>query len=210
VPVNGRSIIERSLGALRANGVRKVTVVTGYLEEVLRAHIRRADGLDIEFVSNSRYRETNSMFSLLLGLAGAAEPLWVVEADDVFEPALLDFVPAFPLTWVVDRSARHLEGAFVTESGGKAQAVEIVRDVRLVREGMYKSVGILFLDRAVLAALRNWLAMDLLDRRENDYYDLVLGRRLPAPEVGVADIAGKAWYEIDSPEDLQRAEAMVP
>jgi choline kinase len=61
-----------------------------------------------------------------------------------------------------------------------------------------------------VGTLRQWLTMDLLDRHENDYYDLTLGRRMPADEIGVCDIAGSRWYEVDTPDDLRRAEELFP
>jgi hypothetical protein len=56
--------------------------------------------------------------------------------------------------------------------------------------------------------LREWLSLDLLERREGDYYDLVLSRRLPHPGVRTLDIAGARWYEIDNAADLGQAERL--
>jgi choline kinase len=206
VPVNGKPILDRTLDALRTNGVERMTIVAGHLVNVLRDHL--AGARDVEIVVNPRFRETNSMFSLLLGLSRIDEAVWVIEADVVFEPALLDRAPRFPITWIVDRASR-LEGAFVhADANDRATRVDIIRDPNLIPNGLGKSVGILHVSREAVGTLRQWLAMDLLDRRENDYYDLTLGRRMPVEEIGICDIAGARWYEVDTPDDLCHAEEL--
>jgi L-glutamine-phosphate cytidylyltransferase len=206
VPVNGRAILDRTLDALQKNGIERVTVVAGHLENVLRNHL--ANRREIDIIANPRFRETNSMFSLLLGLSHIDEAVWVIEADVVFDAALLDREPRFPITWIVDRSSR-LEGAFVhADESDRATRVDIIRDPNMIPDGLGKSVGMLHVSREAVGTLRQWLTMDLLDRRENDYYDLTLGRRMPIDEVGVCDIAGARWYEVDTPEDLRRAEEL--
>jgi choline kinase len=208
VPVNGRPILDRTLDALRQSGIQRVTVVAGHLEEVMRSHLEISSAFEIEVVSNPRFRETNSMFSLLLGLSQIDEAVWIIEADVVFEPALLDHEPRFPITWMVDRSSR-IEGAFVhAEDTDRASRVDIIRDPGAIPDGAGKSVGIVHVSRETVGTLRQWLAMDLLDRRETDYYDLTLGRRMPTDEIGICDVAGFRWYEVDTAEDLRRAEEL--
>lgn len=210
VPVLGTSMIDRAIERLKEHGVDRITVVAGHLESVLRQHLLgRPRSCELRVVYNPRFAETNSMFSLLLGLAHVDEPTWIVEADVVFEPAVLTGPLTHPLTWLVDRSARHLDGAFVlTEGSDAALGVEIVRDLRLIKPGSGKSVGILHADRDAVGSLREWLTIDLLDGRQMEYYDLVLSRRLPDPTVGVCDVAGRRWFEVDTADDLAQAERL--
>lgn len=212
VPVNGRPMLDRAIAALRQNGVERFTIVVGHLEQVVRDHLAKSMGeYGLSFVSNPAYRKTNSMFSLLLGLAHVDEAIWIVEGDVVFDAGMLAQTPSFPITWVVDTSARHLDGAFVlADANGAANAVEIVLDIGAIKPGAGKSVGIVHVAANALGDLRHWLIQDLLERREKDYYDLTLGRRLPVASIGTLDIAGYRWYEVDNQADLAKAESMFP
>ena len=53
--------------------------------------------------------------------------------------------------------------------------------------------------------MRRWLREGVRAGRRNDYYDLILADHLAEGDVGVANVAGHTWYEIDTPEDLGRA-----
>ena len=61
LPVNGRPIIDYSLKALRGQGIRNITMVTGHQEQQVRQTLSRS--VD-RFVINPFYRITNNMASL--------------------------------------------------------------------------------------------------------------------------------------------------
>jgi choline kinase len=69
--VDGVPLIDRHLDALASCGVRDVTVVVGYQQQRLRDHLRGR----VRYIDNTRYRDTNSLYSLWLArhelMAGA-------------------------------------------------------------------------------------------------------------------------------------------
>ena len=66
VSVNGIRIIDKQIDNLHKAGVKDIVVVGGYKADVLKKHLERYNG--ITFVENSRYAETNNMYSLYLAL----------------------------------------------------------------------------------------------------------------------------------------------
>lgn len=65
VQVNGIRIIDKQIDNLIKAGIRDIYVVSGYKHEVLDAHIKEHYPF-VKVVSNSRFGQTNNMYSLYL------------------------------------------------------------------------------------------------------------------------------------------------
>lgn len=65
LPVGGQSMIRRVADMMGRSGASPIVVVTGFRGEELERHL---EGLDLRFVRNERYYETQMLDSLLLGL----------------------------------------------------------------------------------------------------------------------------------------------
>ena len=63
--VDGQTLIQRVIAAMRKAGAESIVVVTGYKREVLEEHLADAG---VIFVHNAAYYETQMLDSLLLGL----------------------------------------------------------------------------------------------------------------------------------------------
>jgi choline kinase len=90
-PIKGTTIIKNALEILRHKGVRKITLVCGYLESRLTNYCSNlGTGLDIEFLSNPDYQFTNNMYSLHIALSSLDEACWVIEGDVFFQKDFFD------------------------------------------------------------------------------------------------------------------------
>jgi choline kinase len=202
--VGGCTILERQLRALRACGISRITVVTGYRAE----DVRRMTGPSIEFVHNSRYAVTNSLYSLWLARDLLREGFVVLNCDVVFHRQLL-----------MDLLAARYEDALLVAFRGRDELYSDEEMKLRVRNGRVteisktlrdgdadgESIGIAKfgasgaallveeMDRLVAAgAIKDWApaAFDEFCRR----------RPLHA-----VDHRGFPWIEIDSPQDYWRA-----
>ena len=205
--VGGVSILENALHALAAHGCEEVCIVIGHHAELVRQTLSgRFAGMAIRYVLNPVYRTTNSMYSLALGLEGVEQPTWVLEGDIFLSPTVLDLESSHEIGWFVDSTTRELDGAFVeADERGVAHDLSIVRDLRLLRPRQSKSVGILRLSAAGAYRLRGWLKEGIAAGRQNVYYDLIIADHLREGCVGIVDVAGRKWFEIDSHADLEAA-----
>ncbi len=212
VEVHGRSILERALVQLAHQGCTSARLVVGHLADVvLRTIPPVISGMPIAYIHNSRYSTTNSMFSLALGLDGLEDPTWVIEGDVLFEESILTLSGAADICWFVDSSARDVDGAFLEAgSDGRAVSLDIVRDLRNLRAGQAKSVGMLRLSREGVVRVREWLQAGIREGREGDYYDLVLRDHFAEARCELVDVSGRRWVEVDTPEDLARARTQFP
>src|SRR5262249_40504714 len=89
--VGGRTLIERQIDALRAVGIEDIVLVVGCQS----AEVRRACGHDFTYVENTRFAQTNSLYSLWLARPLLADGFVVMNCDVLFHPQLLaDLVTA--------------------------------------------------------------------------------------------------------------------
>lgn len=210
VEVAGRSILENALRLLARGGVATTRIVVGHLASVVRERIGTSfDGMAIDYVENPAYAATNSMYSLHLGLDRISEATWVLEGDVYFGSGILDLPTTRPISWFVDAARKDLDGAYVRfDDTGRASALEIVRDLTRLSGQCGKSIGLLQLQPSGVAQVKRWLADGVAAGQANLYYDLIFGMRFPDADVGIVDVGGKKWFEIDNQSDLESATRM--
>jgi len=90
VEVAGRSMLERMLDELVALGLRRLVVVTGYRDDLLRARLGAAWGpIAVEYVHNADWSRTNNIVSLALAADRLTEDFLLLESDVLLTPGLL-------------------------------------------------------------------------------------------------------------------------
>lgn len=212
VKVRGRSILDNALERFAAAGVRDVHLVVGHLAEVVRGHVGDVcQGMRIVYVDNPDFRTTNSMYSLLLALRQVEGPTWVLEGDIFFDQDVLAMSPAVAgdIVWFGDSGIKDVGGAFLrADNSGRVTELAIIRDLSLLTPAHHKSVGALCLSATGCRQLLGWLETGLAAGKQNLYYDLIAAEHLAEAAIRLQDVRGKRWFEIDTPVDLARTEAI--
>lgn len=217
VRVNRWSLIERSLSALEAAGIRRVVLVVGYRAERLRSFLEgKFAGLELVYVTNDIYDKTNNIYSLWLARSFlAAEDTLLLESDLVFEPELLTELVADPEPnlAMVSKFEAWMDGT-VTLVDEQRDIVAVVdkRDFKWRSvEDYYKTVNIYkfsaeFSRKYYLPFLDAYLAAF----GDNVYYEQVLKvlAFLDNVRLKAHPVSGRRWYEIDDPHDLAVAETI--
>jgi choline kinase len=202
--VGGCTILERQLRALRASGISRIAVVTGYRAE----DVRQVSGPSVEFVHNPRYAMTNSLYSLWLARDLLREGFVVLNCDVVFHRQLL-----------MDLLTARYEDALLMAFRGRDERYSdeemklrvrngrVIEISKTLRDGESdgESIGIAKfgvsgaallveeMDRLIAAgAFRDWAPAAFAG----------FCRRRP---LHVVDHRGFPWIEIDSPNDYWRA-----
>jgi L-glutamine-phosphate cytidylyltransferase len=85
VKLGGEPLILRQIETLRRAGIDDIAVVTGCQAQ----RVREVCGNGITYVENTRYAETNSMYSLWMARPLLFEGFVVLNCDVLFHPALL-------------------------------------------------------------------------------------------------------------------------
>ena len=209
VPVNGVRIIDKQIDNLHKAGVNDIVIVGGYKADVLKKHLERYDG--ITFVSNSRYAETNNMYSLYLALKHTGGSGFLLMNADVYFDAniiegLLEKDEEDKSLIACDRSGYFEESMKITtDKSGKIKHIG-----KQIAEDEYYAVSI---DVYKL----NADAVDILSREVYDTIEVKKDENLWT-EMALDDIFDKTefvpyvirgrWFEIDNHEDLYRAEEL--
>lgn len=89
--IDGIPILEHQVACLRRWGFKKLVIVVGHLEHSIRHFLDSLGaGIDIEYVSNPRFKTTNNNYSLWLARERLSQPFLLLECDLVFEASLLE------------------------------------------------------------------------------------------------------------------------
>ena len=86
VHVAGRPMMEYQLDALRKAGVVECTIVVGYMADAVRDYFGASyRGLNLSYVENTVYAETNNLYSFWMARAELDDDTLLLEADLVFD-----------------------------------------------------------------------------------------------------------------------------
>jgi len=205
VKAGGLTLVERQIRALRNAGIDDIAVVVGCQAD----QVRRACGQGITYVENSKYPQTNSMYSLWMARPLLFEGFVVLNCDVLFHPVLLSDLltsrheNALLLAYrEADQPPFGDEEMKVQVRCGRVREMSKTMDpedadgenlgiVKFGPEGAAELVTIM--DRLVSAGnLREWAPRAFRD----------FAQVRPLHAIGTR---GLPWIEIDFPEDYQRA-----
>lgn len=202
--IGRRRLIEHQIEALADAGVGPVHVVVGYGAE----EIREIVGMRAEYVVNTRWEQTNSLYSFWLARDAVQDEVLVLNCDVLFAPE------------IVGRLLDHPGDAFAIDSAsgaGREQMKVRTHDGRLVEmskelppeQSSGENVGILKLT-AETTALAFERAGRLVEAgQEKEWVGAAVNEVARECELHPVDIAGLPWIEIDFAADLARARKEV-
>ena len=212
--VGGRSLLRRTLDSLRAVGVKEVALVTGFQSADVEKEARAVSGeIRLSVLQNPRYRE-GAILSLWTAREFLNRDLLVMDADVLCPPAVFERLVGSKHSncLVVDGSVEET-GEEQMVFGREGRALHIAKkatdSIRREMDLFGESLGFLRLSGEAASCLRElldgkvrsgWVAIE----HEQAYPDLF--RKV---FVGFERVDGLAWTEIDTPEDLARAEQQV-
>lgn len=194
------TILSRQLRLLAAAGIRNVVITTGYFDNVIvnYCHSLRLP-LEITFVNNPRYAETNYIYSIYCARELLDDDILLLHGDLVFEPSVLDDLLTAQNSCMKVSSTLPLP-----EKDFKA----------VVRDGRVYQVGVEFFSSAMEAQAlyklnraewRVWL--DEIIRfcesgQDNCYAEKALNGISERCPIYACDVGNRLCAEIDTPEDL--------
>lgn len=229
VPVSGRPILERMLDNLDLLGLRRVTIVIGYLDHAIRGFVadwarNSTRALEVDFVHNERYAQSGSVLSLEMALRAAESGrdechLLLIEGDVVIDlKMLLRLVEqggeCSEAATLLAPYEPNLSGTFATVSGGVVSAWlhESVREPGFALDSSFKTVNLTFVRRGQARARLLAQVSAVISQAgvkaplEFAMQNLVNdGMRIDAVSTDCLP-----WFEVDTPEDLAIACKMFP
>jgi L-glutamine-phosphate cytidylyltransferase len=217
IEFNGRSLLDWQLDTLDANGVREAVVVTGFHDELVNAAIERrrsaGKGPSVRTVFNPFYKVADNLGSLFLVRDELDGDCLVWNGDTLVSRGLMAKVVANSgregICVTVDRKDSYDEDDMKVvrdEGSGRLQAIgkRLAEDVNAESIGLlaFRGEGGPRFRAAIEKAMRTAEGTTV-------WYLRVIHHLAQEGEVWTLDISGEEWGEVDFPEDVERAEALV-
>jgi choline kinase len=208
--IGERTLLARHLDALAACGISTVTLCVGYHATQIEDAAHHPD-LQVSLVHNPRFR-CGSALSLWCARAAlrAADTVLLMDADVLYPPALLLRLVRSSHSNCLLFDAEFDPGDEPVKIGLAGRSVVEFRkkpDPAITLERSGESVGFFKFARrcaeAIAARCEEYVAADRLDEPyEEVLRDVFLSG---GHAIGIEDITGTPWIEIDFPDDIIRA-----
>ena len=213
--VGERSLMQRSMDALIANGVRDFCIVTGYLHEMIEDFVQKqyADSIKVTFVYNKVYETTNNIYSLWLARPFAeGEEVLLLDSDLLYDPQIVTRVLAADAPNVLTLIRHELgeeEMKVVTDAQGSIREISKTCNPA---DAAGESLGIEKMGREYTRALyRELEPMMNREHLENVFYERAFERLIPQGHTyQVLDVTELFSCELDTIEDFENAKAKIP
>ena len=206
--LGGMTLVERQIALLRSCGVSEVVVVVGCEAD----RVRRSCGRGVQFVENTRFAQTNSLYSLWLARPLLLDGFVVMNCDVVLHPQLIvDLLTARhedALLIAYQDDTQPLGDEEMKVQTRRGRVVDIAKSmaadaadgenvgvVKFGADGARLLASILD-ERVAAGGLRDWAPRAFAE----------FARVRPLHAIGTR---GYPWTEIDFPEDYQRARADI-
>jgi choline kinase len=215
IEFNGRSLLDRQLDALAANGVEEAVVVTGFRDDQIEAAIkRRGDiGPRVRTVYNPFYKVADNLGSLFVARDEIAGDVLVWNGDTLVSEELMAHVVGNRaqegICVTIDRKDGYDEDDMkvVVDEVGRLHAIGKRLDLSAVNA---ESIGLLAFRGAGAQIFRHAIERAIRTSEGTTiWYLRVIHQIAQEAPVWTLDINGEEWGEVDFPEDVKNAQALT-
>lgn len=212
IDFGGRTLLDRQLDTLAANGVGQAVVVTGFRDELVEeALARRTGGPRVRTIYNPFYKVADNLGSLFMAREHLSGDCLVWNGDTLVSDALMARVvgnkrPGICVT--IDRKDAYDadDMKVVVDDDGRLRAIA----KRLPKGFNGESIGLLAFRSGGAERFREAIERDMRTPEGTTiWYLRVIHHLAQASEVWTLDISGAEWGEVDFPDDVGRARALV-
>nr|MCR5762008.1 phosphocholine cytidylyltransferase family protein [Treponema sp.] len=212
VDVAGIKLVDRAVDAIRLAGIKRLVVVIGYYGNKVKEHLEKtASDLELRFVENNDYENSNNIYSLYLARHEFdKDDTILIESDLIYDKNLIiDLVNAPEENMaVVAKYEQWMDGTVVTlgNNGAISDFVEKV-DFKFADVNKYfKTVNIYkFSKRFIQKQYIPFLDAYIKAYGKNQYYEMVLKilAHVRYSNLKAFILDKYNWYEIDDEQDLK-------
>ena len=211
LPVAGRTLLERTVDAMHQAGITEFVVVTGYRADMIRDFLSfHFPHSTFHYLHNADYAHNNNIYSLwMAGQVVRGREFLLMDSDILCDPAAVVRIAQEPVSALAVN--RH-------ELGEEEMKVVVDSEMRITEisktccpeDAMGESVGIEHITADYCEALFRELDQMILSEGLVDiFYERAFERLIPKGHTfRVVDTTDYFSYELDTPEDYQRAQEL--
>jgi choline kinase len=212
IDFNGRSLLDRQLDTLEANGVHEAVVVTGFHDELVQQAIeRRSGGPRVRTVFNPFYKVADNTGSLYMAREELSGDCLVWNGDTLVSGALMSKVVRNNRSGIcvtIDRKAEGYDDddMKVVEESGRLRAIG-----KRISDGVNaESIGLLAFRAGGAEQFREAIEQAMRTSEGTTiWYLRVINHIAQSNDVWTLDIQGEEWGEVDFPPDVEAARELT-
>ena len=216
--VGGRTLLERTVRAMQQAGISEFVVVTGYRADQIRTFLDNLEPLDsldkptFHFLHNDDYEHNNNIYSLwMAGEFVRGKEFLLMDSDILCDPAAVARIAHEPESALALNRHECGEEEIKVIVDGDGHITEISK-VCSIQDAIGESVGIEKMTADYSTAL--YKELDQMIEKEgliDVFYERCFERLIPQGHTfRVVDTTNYFSYELDTPEDFQRAQELMP
>ena len=212
IDFNGRTLLDRQLDTLQANGVHQAVVVTGFHDDLVEeALARRSGGPAVRTIYNPFYKVADNTGSLFLARDELAGDCLVWNGDTLVSNALMNRVVLNDRAGIcvtIDRKDSYDEDDMkVVEDAGRLRAIGKRLPLGAVNA---ESIGLLAFRAGGAERFREAIERAIRTPEGTTiWYLRVIHHLAQSSEVWTFDIQDEEWGEVDFPADVEAARELT-
>ena len=216
--VGERTLLQRTVDAMVAAGISEFVVVTGYRADMIRDFLEDLVVLEnlgkptFHFLHNADYEHNNNIYSLwMAGQLVRGQEFLLMDSDILCDPAAVLRIASEPEAALAVNRHELGEEEMKVVVDSQMHITEISKTCR-PEDAMGESVGIEKITADYSEALFRELDQMILQEGLIDiFYERAFERLIPQGHTfRVVDTTDYFSYELDTPEDFQRAQELMP
>ena len=211
--VGNRTLLERTVDAMRRAGISEFVVVTGYRADMIRDFLTsHFSHFTFHFLHNADYAHNNNIYSLwMAGEVVRGKEFLLMDSDILCDPAAVVRIASEPTAALAVNRHELGEEEMKVVVDADSRITEISKTCR-PEDAMGESVGIEKITADYSEALYRELDQMILQEKLIDiFYERAFERLIPQGHTfRVVDTTDYFSYELDTPEDFLRAQQQMP
>ena len=216
--VGNRTLLERTVRAMQQAGITEFVVVTGYRGDQIRSFLENLEPLDnlekptFHFLHNADYEHNNNIYSLwMAGEVVRGKDFLLMDSDILCDPAAVVAIAKQEESALALNRHECGEEEIKVIVDANGHITEINKTCNPA-DAIGESVGIEKMTAAYSEAI--YKELDQMITKEgliDIFYERAFERLIPQGYTfKVVDTTDYFSYELDTPEDFQRAQELIP
>ena len=207
IPIEGKTLIERSVDKLLEAGVRRIIIGTGHAAEVYDQYAKLHT--QISCVKNDKYADTGSMFTLFNLKASIQEDFFLLESDLLYDKYGLTALNEVQEKNVILASGRTYSNDEVfIEANSDGYLVKMSKNQAELKNIFAELVGISKVSYSAFQLMCRFAEREFVKKPKLDYEYALVGISKEEP-ISIKKISDYTWCEIDDDTHLERAENII-
>lgn len=215
--VGGKTLLQRTVDAMASAGISEFLVVTGYRASMIRDFLGNLLGNSrttprISYIDNPDYEHNNNIFSLWLAMQELhGKEVLLMDSDILCDPEAVRRVASQECSALAMQRHELGEEEMKIVVDADFNITEISKTCR-IEDAVGESVGIEKMTPEYTEAIYQELRKMILDEDLIDiFYERAFERLIPQGHTfKVVDTTDLFSYELDTPEDFQKATDLMP